>query len=150
METINEKLIQTDKLTIIKNQNKQPFNRNDYDYVWINTIESLELLYKTHFDEVLNQPSDELIEAKFFNKKKEVTFINTVSGDYKQIENEHSENKKEYSEEYQFIKNNKLKHIPSGDRLVVRKYYNKDQDGQYYIGRVMLYDVVGGIENDSK
>lgn len=149
METINQKLIDTG-VTIIKSETNQLFNRNDYDYLWINTIESLELLYKTHFDEVLNQPSDELIEAKFFNKKKEVTFINIGSGPYKQIERKHSENAKEYSEEYQSIKKNKLKYIPSGDRLVVRKYFDKDQDGQYYIGRVMLYDVVGGIENGSK
>lgn len=139
---------------IIEELTNQAFNRNDYDYLWINTIESLELLYKTNFDEVLNQPADELIEAKFFNKKKEVTFINTGSGNYKKIEREHSETEtnpeKKYSEEYQFIKKNKLKDSKLEERLVVRKYFDKDQDGQCYIGRVMLYDVVGGIENGSK
>lgn len=134
-----EKLTKSDIISIIKKEN--------YKFAWINTFNDLKLIELVENNVFKKDYLDNLIEAKIFNKEKELSILPYEDGHFSVVEFEGRE--KEFIEERQVLDKHKSPYRNKNDKLVIRNYLNYEKDGQAFIYYSKLYDVERG-QSDGK
>lgn len=124
---------------------------DNYKFAWINTFSDLKLieLSKDEIQNVWLEDLNNLIEAKFFNKDREISIM--PCDDEKNFSIVEFDGKnKEYVEEKQVLNRNKSPFKNDNDKLVIRNYLDYDDEGQAYICYSKLHNVEGGDSNDKQ
>ncbi|GAA0741508.1 hypothetical protein [Clostridium oceanicum] len=120
----------------------------EYDFAWINTFSDLKLIKLSENNKFKNSYLESLIEAKIFNKNKELSIIPCEEDNsFSVVEFDGTD--EDYIEEKQVLYKNKspLKKKGEKDKLVIRNYLKYDDEGQAFVYYTKLSGVEGGEGN---
>jgi len=121
---------------------------SNYQFAWINTFSDLKLIELSENYKFKDSYLENLIEAKIFNKNKELSIIPCEEDDsFSVVEFDGTD--EDYIEEKQVLYKNKspLKIRGEKDKLVIRNYLKYDNEGQAFIYYTKLSGVEGGEGN---
>ncbi|NEU06072.1 hypothetical protein [Clostridium senegalense] len=118
-----------------------------YKFAWINTFSDLKLIELIENNKFNDKYLENLIEAKIFNKNKELSII-PCEDDEKFSVVEFDGAGKDYIEEKQVLYKNKSPFNGENDKLVIRNYLDYDYEGQAFVNYTKLCGIEWRKGND--
>lgn len=120
-----------------------------YKFAWINTFSDLKIIELTENNKFKGSYLENLIEAKIFNKNKELSIIPCEDDENFSLV-EFDEADEGYIEERQVLYKNKSPFKGENDKLVIRNYLGYDDEGQAFVDYTKLCGIERGEGNEKQ